>query len=129
MLSNNVRVVVGPEHMYVSRYNIRSEDVQLDNKHFVRIDATNTYYKQVHLAAVKHVQTKLMQRKIKHIFISKFVTELRNFAAADNFTWHFDAPPWIICSKPWKQAKYKEWFFVGAAVRNKLKQRVNNVLE
>jgi len=126
MLPNKVRVIVGPEHMYVSRYNIKSDAVALDNKHFTRADATDTYYAQVHAKAIAHIQFLLRVRKAVWEHIDEQAAEILAWAAEHNHVTHFDAPKWIICIKPWKHAKHGEWFFVGEKLRNRLKQKVKN---
>lgn len=118
------KIVVGPTHMYVKRYGIQSELVEIGNE-YISSDsekAIKLYTESIHpickdLMSFRWKLSRLHWRKINQQ-AEKVVKQFE--------TLYFDGPEHIVSTVPWKQAKYGEWFFVEKKFRSALKKFAKN---
>lgn len=116
------KIVAGPEHLYVSRFGIKSETISITNEHINRdyIPAKELYYKEVHDNAKKYIHTVKKARTLLWQHIDETAKDFRE--KYKDHTFYFDGPSWVVSIKPWKEAKYGEWFTVSLKLRNRIKK-------
>lgn len=121
-MKNKYKIVAGPEHLYVSRFGIKSDTIPIGNEHINRdyIPAKELYYKKVHDDAKELIRTEKNYRG----FMWQEIDETANafIEKYKDHKLHFDGPSWVVSIKPWKEAKYGEWFGVSLKLRNRIKR-------
>ena len=122
-----IRVSVGPEIMVISRCGFKSAPIKIDDRYITKNSeiVLNTYKEQVHDIAKEYLTLKReyryqMWRKLEEQ-VDIYLEEIKKPDV--NKSLHFDGPVGLISFKPWKEAKYEEWFYFSLKEYNMLKKK------
>lgn len=114
------KVIAGPTKLYVKRFGISSEYIEINDEHVTRNseNVVELYQKSIHPICKDLASAAWKMNRLQWRFIRQQAEEI----SKEYEMLYFDGPEHIISTVPWKQAKYGEWFSVPKKVRMMLKK-------
>lgn len=115
-----LKIIIGPTQLVVERCGIKSPPVTIGDEYITHNSpiVKETYYQHVHQNACIRINQLRKLRKLYHNCHKEIVLDFITKIQTDNMKLFFDGPNNIISFKPWKDAKYGDWFHVDKKSRN-----------